>query len=75
MDIGFLNKALEGACPEEVTPVRSHVLEAIDFSIDKHTGFYKDVDDLVSEFDYKPSMQVKKGVSLFVKWYKTHYNF
>jgi len=36
---------------------------------------YADVDDLVSEFDYKPSMQVKKGVGLFVKWYKTHYNF
>ena len=36
---------------------------------------YADVDDLVSEFDYKPSMQVKKGVALFAKWYKTHYNF
>ena len=31
------------------------------------------VDDLVSEFGYKPSMPVKKGVHNFVKWYKSHY--
>ena len=36
---------------------------------------YADVDDLEKEFNYKPSMQVKKGVGNFVKWYKTHYNF
>ena len=32
---------------------------------------YADVDHLVKEFDYKPSMSVKKGVQNFAKWYKT----
>jgi UDP-glucuronate 4-epimerase len=33
---------------------------------------YADVDDLVREFDYKPSMTVEKGVRLFVDWYKQY---
>ncbi len=32
-----------------------------------------DVDDLVEEFDYKPSMDVKQGVTNFVKWYIEFY--
>ena len=35
---------------------------------------YGDVSDLVSEFDYKPSMLVKKGVHNFSMWYKKYHN-
>ena len=31
---------------------------------------YADVDDLVEEFGYKPSMSVKQGVENFAVWYK-----
>ena len=34
---------------------------------------YADVDDLVNEFDYKPSMSVKQGVENFAAWYKDYY--
>jgi UDP-glucuronate 4-epimerase len=34
---------------------------------------YADVDDLVKEFDYKPSMDMVNGVSKFVTWYKSYY--
>ena len=33
---------------------------------------YADVDDLVSEFGYKPSMSIKQGVENFVKWYREY---
>ena len=35
---------------------------------------YANVDDLVEDFNYKPSMSVDKGVENFVKWYKTYNN-
>jgi len=35
---------------------------------------YADVDDLVEEFGYKPSMSVKQGVANFVQWYKEYNN-
>lgn len=35
---------------------------------------YADVDDLVREFNYKPSMSIKEGVSNFSKWYKSYHN-
>jgi len=35
---------------------------------------YADVDDLVKDFDYKPSMGVKLGVKNFVDWYKEYNN-
>ena len=35
---------------------------------------YADVDDLVKEFDYKPSMSVKQGVKNFVDWFKEYHN-
>ena len=31
---------------------------------------YADVDDFIEQFDYKPSMNIKKGISNFVEWYK-----
>jgi UDP-glucuronate 4-epimerase len=34
---------------------------------------YADVDDLVKEFGYKPSMSVKQGVENFAKWYKEYH--
>jgi UDP-glucuronate 4-epimerase len=34
---------------------------------------YADVDDLVKEFGYKPSISVKDGVKNFVDWYKEYY--
>jgi len=35
---------------------------------------YADVDDLVEEFGYKPSMSVKQGVENFAAWYKEYNN-
>jgi UDP-glucuronate 4-epimerase len=35
---------------------------------------YADVDALVEEFGYKPSMSVKQGVENFAKWYKEYNN-
>ena len=34
---------------------------------------YADVDDLVKDFNYKPSMTVKQGVKNFVEWYKEYH--
>ena len=34
---------------------------------------FADVDDLVNDFDYKPSMDIKNGIDNFVKWYKDFY--
>ena len=34
---------------------------------------FANVDDLVKDFSYKPSMTVEKGVTNFVKWYKDFY--
>jgi UDP-glucuronate 4-epimerase len=36
---------------------------------------YADVDDLVKEFSYKPTMNVNQGVENFVKWYKEYNNY
>ncbi len=33
---------------------------------------YAEVDDLVEQFDYKPSMDIRKGIYNFVKWYKEY---
>ena len=35
---------------------------------------YADVDDLVEQFAYKPSTDVKQGVENFSVWYKEYYN-
>ena len=34
---------------------------------------FADVDDLVSEFDYKPSVNVDVGVGNFVNWFRSYY--
>ena len=35
---------------------------------------FADVDDLVKDFGYKPSMTVQEGVKNFVEWYKDYYD-
>ena len=35
---------------------------------------YADVDDLVEQFGYKPSMSVNQGVENFALWYKKYHN-
>jgi UDP-glucuronate 4-epimerase len=34
---------------------------------------FADVDDLVHEFDYKPTTQVEDGIARFVEWYREYY--
>lgn len=34
---------------------------------------YANIDDLVDDFDYKPSMDVNEGVENFILWYKEYY--
>ena len=34
---------------------------------------YADVDDLVRDFDYKPTTPVAQGITNFVKWYRNYY--
>ena len=34
---------------------------------------YADVNDLVSQFDYKPDTSINHGIKMFVKWYKNYY--
>ena len=36
---------------------------------------YADVEDLVNDFDYKPSTSLKNGVDRFVKWYREFYKY
>lgn len=35
---------------------------------------YANVDDLVSDFDYKPATTLEFGIGKFVDWYKTYFN-
>jgi len=35
---------------------------------------YADIQDLVQDFDYKPSTTINEGVLKFIKWYKNYYN-
>ena len=34
---------------------------------------YADVDDLVSDLGYKPSMNIQQGINNFVDWYREYY--
>ena len=36
---------------------------------------YADVDDLVEQFDYKPSTSVEEGVARFIRWYREYFEF
>lgn len=35
---------------------------------------WADVDELIENFNYKPTTTIKEGLASFVKWYKTYYN-
>jgi len=35
---------------------------------------FADIEDLIKEFNYKPSISVNKGVTKFIEWYKNYYN-
>ena len=35
---------------------------------------YADVEDLVKQFDYKPTTNVEEGIIRFVSWHKDYYN-
>ena len=35
---------------------------------------YADVDELVRDFNFKPSTSLEEGLTKFVKWYKEYYN-
>lgn len=35
---------------------------------------YANVDDLIKDYGYKPSTDIKKGLYKFVEWYKKYYN-
>ena len=34
---------------------------------------YADVDELVRDFNFKPSTSLEEGLSRFAKWYKKYY--
>ena len=34
---------------------------------------YADVEDLVREFDYQPTISINEGISKFIKWYRSYY--
>lgn len=35
---------------------------------------YANVDDLVTDFDYKPGTTLEHGIGEFVKWYRSYFN-
>jgi UDP-glucuronate 4-epimerase len=35
---------------------------------------WADVDDLISDFNYKPATPVSKGIEHFIKWFRSYYN-
>ena len=37
------------------------------------TETYADVNDLVDQFNYKPSTTVEEGISQFINWYREYY--
>ena len=68
--------------PVELLDYISAIEEALNIKADKELlplqpgdvpETYANVDDLVKDFDYKPSMSVKQGVQNFVEWYKEYY--
>ncbi len=61
--IGALENALGVKAEMELLPLQlGDVLDT-----------YADVNELVAEFDYKPTMPVSEGVRRFVKWYREYF--
>jgi len=61
--IAALEKALDKKAAKEFLPLQ----------IGDVPETYANVDDLVEQFDYKPSTSVEKGISHFVAWYRDYF--
>lgn len=61
--IGALEKALNKKAKIEFLPIQPGDVP----------DTYANLDDLISQFNYKPSTSVEDGVLRFVEWYKTYY--
>ena len=58
--IEALEEALESKANKELLPLQPGDVP----------DTYADVEDLVREFNYKPSMSVNEGIQNFAKWYR-----
>jgi len=61
--IAALEKALGKKSEKEFLPLQAGDVPAT----------YANVDDLVEQFDYKPSTSVEDGISRFVSWYRDYF--
>ena len=61
--IEVLEKALGKTAKKEFLPLQSGDVP----------NTYADVKDLVEQFHYKPSTNMKEGISLFLNWYREYY--
>ena len=61
--IAALEKALGKKAEKEFLPLQAGDVPAT----------YANVDDLVEQFDYKPSTSVEDGINRFVTWYKDYF--
>ncbi len=62
--IGALENALGKEAKKEFLPIQPGDVP----------DTWANVDDLVEQFDYKPSMSVEQGVANFADWFKAYYN-
>lgn len=69
--------------PVELLDYISAIEEALDLKADKELlplqpgdvpDTYADVNELVKDFNYKPSMEIQTGVENFVNWYRDFYS-
>lgn len=61
--IGALEEALGKKAEKELLPIQPGDVP----------DTYANVEELVTDFDYRPAMPVKEGVSRFVEWYRGFY--
>ena len=61
--IAALEKALGKKAEKEFLPLQAGDVPAT----------YANVDDLVEQFDYKPTTSVEEGISRFVSWYRDYF--
>ena len=61
--IAALEKALGKTAEKEFLPLQAGDVPAT----------YANVDDLIEQFDYKPSTSVEEGINCFVSWYRDYF--
>ena len=61
--IAALEKALGKTAEKEILPLQAGDVPET----------YANVDDLVEQFDYKPTTSVEEGISRFVSWYRDYF--